>query len=91
MTDACVVLGWFDPDYFNGGRMQLDADARPAQAVEYENPFGEVGIDQQVLSTDLEEEAGMADESHAHLARFSEDWPACIAGARRHCRMTHEL
>lgn len=27
VTDACVVLGWFDPDYFNGGRMQLDAAA----------------------------------------------------------------
>jgi hypothetical protein len=22
-----VVLGWFDPDYFNGGRMKLDAGA----------------------------------------------------------------
>jgi N-methylhydantoinase A len=27
VTDACVVLGWFDPDYFNGGRMMLDAGA----------------------------------------------------------------
>ena len=27
VTDACVVLGYFDPDYFNGGRMTLDADA----------------------------------------------------------------
>ncbi len=27
VTDACVVLGWFDPDYFNGGRMKLDAAA----------------------------------------------------------------
>ena len=27
VTDACVVLGWFDPDYFNGGRMKLDAGA----------------------------------------------------------------
>jgi N-methylhydantoinase A len=27
VTDACVVLGYFDPDYFNGGRMTLDATA----------------------------------------------------------------
>ena len=27
VTDACVVLGYFDPDYFNGGRMNLDAVA----------------------------------------------------------------
>jgi N-methylhydantoinase A len=27
VTDACVVLGYFDPDYFNGGRMTLDGIA----------------------------------------------------------------
>ena len=27
VTDAGVVLGYFDPDYFNGGRMTLDAAA----------------------------------------------------------------
>jgi N-methylhydantoinase A len=27
VTDACVVLGYFDPDYFNGGRITLDRAA----------------------------------------------------------------
>ncbi|MFE0015925.1 hydantoinase/oxoprolinase family protein [Mesorhizobium sp. NPDC059054] len=27
VSDAAVVLGYFDPDYFLGGRMQLDVDA----------------------------------------------------------------
>lgn len=27
VTDACVVLGYIDPHYFNGGRMRLDQDA----------------------------------------------------------------
>jgi N-methylhydantoinase A len=27
VTDAATVLGYFDPDYFLGGRMQLDVDA----------------------------------------------------------------
>ena len=27
VTDACVVLGYIDPDYFNGGRMTLDRAA----------------------------------------------------------------
>ena len=27
VTDACVFLGYVDPDYFLGGRMKLDADA----------------------------------------------------------------
>ncbi len=29
VTDAAVVLGWIDPDYFLGGRLPLDADGRP--------------------------------------------------------------
>jgi len=27
VTDACVLLGYFDPDYFLGGSMRLDLDA----------------------------------------------------------------
>jgi N-methylhydantoinase A len=27
VTDAAVALGWIDPEYFLGGRLQLDADA----------------------------------------------------------------
>ncbi len=30
MTDACLVLGYFDPDYFLGGGMRLDRDAATA-------------------------------------------------------------
>src|SRR5262245_25675395 len=40
LTDACVVLGYFDPDYFKGGRMTLDAAA--AQRV-IEKLAGELG------------------------------------------------
>lgn len=30
VTDACVFLGYIEPDYFLGGRMKLDADASRA-------------------------------------------------------------
>lgn len=30
VTDACLVLGYLDPDYFLGGSMKLDADAARA-------------------------------------------------------------
>jgi N-methylhydantoinase A len=30
VTDACLVLGYIDPDYFLGGAMRLDADAAAA-------------------------------------------------------------
>ena len=30
VTDACVILGWIDPDYFLGGTMRLDQEAAAA-------------------------------------------------------------
>ena len=33
VTDASVVLGWIDPDFFLGGNMSLDRDA-PANAIQ---------------------------------------------------------
>jgi N-methylhydantoinase A len=40
VTDACVVLGWFDPDYFNGGRMKLDAAAAHRVVEKLANALG---------------------------------------------------
>jgi N-methylhydantoinase A len=40
VTDACVVLGWFDPDYFNGGRMKLDASAAHRVVEKLANALG---------------------------------------------------
>lgn len=43
VTDACVVLGYIDPDYFLGGKMQLDANAACA-AIE-RDVGGPLGLD----------------------------------------------
>ena len=41
MTDACLVLGYVDPDYFLGGRERLDLDAaREAIATQIGEPLG---------------------------------------------------
>ena len=41
MTDACLVLGYVDPDYFLGGRERLDLDAaRDAIAAQVGEPLG---------------------------------------------------
>src|ERR1019366_1544000 len=45
---------------------------RTAQPLENENPAREVGIDQNILSPDLEDEAGMSDEGYAQLATAGE-------------------
>ncbi|TDR89817.1 hydantoinase/oxoprolinase family protein [Enterovirga rhinocerotis] len=40
-TDASIVLGWLDPDYFAGGRLKLLADkAREAVAEKIAKPLG---------------------------------------------------
>ena len=46
-----------------------DAQSRAAQALEYEQPAREIGIDDEILATKLHEEAGMSDEGDAHLSR----------------------
>jgi N-methylhydantoinase A len=41
MTDACLVLGYVDPEYFLGGRERLDLDAaREAIAAQVGEPLG---------------------------------------------------
>jgi N-methylhydantoinase A len=41
VTDAAVVLGYLDPDYFLGGRMKLDADAARRVVGEIANALGQ--------------------------------------------------
>jgi N-methylhydantoinase A len=46
VTDAAVALGWIDPDYFLGGRLQLDAEAARAAVTEHvAGPLG-LGLDE---------------------------------------------
>src|SRR5450432_315373 len=45
-----------------------DAQAGAAQAFQYEEPAGEVGIDDDVLAANLQEETGVADEGDAEFS-----------------------
>lgn len=45
VTDACVVLGYFDPNYFNGGRMTLDAGAATRVIEELAGEIGRSPLD----------------------------------------------
>ncbi|WP_439485316.1 hydantoinase/oxoprolinase family protein [Blastomonas fulva] len=58
VTDACVVLGYLDPDFFLGGKMQLDAEgARRAIKEHIAAPLG-VSIEEAAWSiVDLATEA----------------------------------
>ncbi|MBX9609741.1 MAG: hydantoinase/oxoprolinase family protein [Gammaproteobacteria bacterium] len=49
VTDAAVVLGYIDPDYFLGGRMRLDAGAARAAIATVAAPLG-IGVDEAAYS-----------------------------------------
>ena len=50
----------------NWGKV-CDAQTRTTKTLQHEQPAGKVGIDEDVFSADLQEEAGMSDESDAEL------------------------
>jgi N-methylhydantoinase A len=60
ITDADLVLGFLNPDYFLGGRVRLDKDAAE-RAIE-EHVAAELGM------TTLEAAAGIHDIASAHMA-----------------------
>jgi N-methylhydantoinase A/oxoprolinase/acetone carboxylase beta subunit len=45
ITDANLILGYLNPDFFNGGAMRLQRDAFSNQS-----PIGDLGIGTNVLS-----------------------------------------
>src|ERR1700720_3562380 len=49
------------------GREILNLQAGPAQAFQHKQPAGKIGINDDVLAADLQEETGMADESQPQL------------------------
>jgi hypothetical protein len=56
------------------GRKVGNAKARTAKPLQYEEPPGEIRIDQHTLSSNLYEEAGMTDKSDAQFSVGGEAW-----------------
>jgi len=63
-------------------RKLAQVQPRLAEALQDEKPTCEVGIDDDVHSPHLEEEAGVSDEGHAELAGLDELWFMGASGAR---------
>jgi hypothetical protein len=72
------------------GREIAKLDSRLAQAFENEEPTREIGIDYDIFTADLEEEAGVADESDTHLPVGDKLWAVSFAGQRADGRMAHQ-
>ena len=73
------------------GRQVGDADTGTAQAFKNEDPGGIVWIDDDVLTADLNQEAGMSDESNAEFLGFRGNRLMCNSGARGHRGVANKL
>lgn len=61
-----------------------------AQPLENKKPARKIGIDDNIFAADLEKEAGVADESDAHLSVGHELWAVSFAGERTDGGMAHQ-
>ena len=61
-----IEVGMGDQHQVNG-REIVDLHAWLPQSLQHKQPASKVRINQDVLSADLHEEAGMPDKGHAHL------------------------
>src|ERR1039458_404623 len=72
------------------GRQIGDSESGTAQAFQDEQPAREVRIDDDALSANLHEEAGMPDEGDAELAAGGEAGFVSLAVARSYSGMAHQ-
>ena len=70
------------------GRQIAQAQSGTAKALEDENPLREIGIDDEILATHLDEKTGVSNESDAKLLASSHDRLARTACAWSQYRFT---
>jgi len=71
-------------------RQVAQVQSRLTQALKNEQPAREVGIDDDVLSADLQKKAGVPDKGHAQLAIRNQLRFVGLAGTRRDRGMPHQ-
>ncbi|HVW57874.1 MAG TPA: hydantoinase B/oxoprolinase family protein [Rhizobiaceae bacterium] len=72
VTDANLVLGYYDPGFFLGGRMALDAEAARAAVARVAAPLG-LSIEEAALGIHKVVVEGMAAAARVHLVERGKD------------------
>ncbi|MCB1490487.1 MAG: hydantoinase B/oxoprolinase family protein [Rhodobiaceae bacterium] len=72
VTDANLVLGFYDPGFFLGGRMALDLDAARTAVARVAEPLG-LSIEQAALGIHKVVVEGMAAAARVHLVERGKD------------------
>ena len=71
-------------------RQIAQVQAGLAEALQHKQPACKVGVDDDVLSADLQEETGMSDEGDAEFAIRNQRWLVRLASAGRDGGMPHQ-
>ncbi|XDB00400.1 hydantoinase B/oxoprolinase family protein (plasmid) [Sulfitobacter sp. LCG007] len=72
VTDANLTLGYYDPDFFLGGRMTLDADAAKAAIAQVGTPLG-LSVPETALGIHKVVVESMAAAARVHLVERGKD------------------
>lgn len=72
VTDANLVLGYYDPAWFLGGRMRLDIDAARAAVARVAEPLG-LSVEEAALGIHKVVVEGMAAAARVHLVERGND------------------
>lgn len=72
-------------------RKVSNSKTRSTKAPQHEEPSGKVRINDKVLTTNLQEEAGMTDESDSGLTGAGQYGDSCLSRSWRQRRMPNEL
>ena len=72
------------------GRKIPHAQPRTTQPLQNENPPGKVRVNENILATDLQKEAGVPNECNAELFPRNQDRLSTCAATGGHCRAPHQ-
>src|SRR5579862_1560246 len=84
-----IKVSMCDQDEVESGKIP-ELHARFPNPLQDKEPARKIGIDDDVLATDLDKKAGVSDEGESELAVCDQSWLVCFSSARRDSRMTHQ-
>ena len=84
-----IEVGMGDQDQIDWGKI-ADVDSRLPQALQNEQPAGKIGINDHILSPNLQEKAGMPNKGNPHLPTGYQHRFVRFPGSRRDRRVANQ-
>ena len=82
-------MGMGDQNQIDGGQIS-HFQSRMTKPFQYEQPAGEIRVNDNIQSAHLHEKAGMANKSYAKFMTCNQLWFVGLASSRRHCGVAYQ-